>query len=107
MACLYEGEKTMYAIVISRQYHPGKLGEVIQLWQDKVAPVLKQQQGFKAAYMVGDRSTGKGEVITLWEGEAAASAWAASDQQKQIVQMLEPYRMTPPTRALYEVFAQA
>ena len=68
----------MYARLINSQLKPEKVGDAVAIWRDKVGPDLKKLKGFKGAYLVGDRKTGKGVTITLWETEADATAMNAS-----------------------------
>ena len=96
----------MYARVITSQLQPGKTEDAITLWRDSVAPGLKQTKGFKGAYLVGDRNTGKGVTITLWETEADAMAVDASGQYQQTIAMFAALFAAPPTREQYEVFLQ-
>jgi hypothetical protein len=55
----------MYARIINSQLVVDKTDEAVSIWRDKVAPRLKDTKGFKGAYLVGDRGTGKGVTITL------------------------------------------
>ena len=71
----------MYARVINSQLLPGKVDDSVSIWRDKVAPNIKQAQGFKGAYLFGDRQTGKGVTITLWETEDDANAMNAGLSQ--------------------------
>ena len=59
----------MYARVIKSNLFVGKADDAVSIWRDKVAPSIKQAKGFKGAYLVGDRGTGKGLTITLWESK--------------------------------------
>jgi heme-degrading monooxygenase HmoA len=68
----------MYARVFTQRLVAGKADEAVAIWRDKVAPIAKQSKGFKGAYLVGDRATGKGLTITLWESEEDAEAMNAS-----------------------------
>ena len=96
----------MYARVITSQLQPGKTDEAIALWRDSVAPSLKQTTGFKGAYLVGDRDTGKGVIITLWETEADAIAVDSSGQYQQTIALFAALLAAPPTREQYEVLLQ-
>jgi len=64
----------MSARVITTQTSPGKLADAIQLWRESVAPSVKQQKGFKRAYLLVERATGKIRTIGLWETEADLQA---------------------------------
>ena len=94
----------MHARVITSQFKPGKTDEAVALWKDSVAPSLKQTKGFKGAYLVGDRKSGKGVAVTLWESEADATAMDTSGQyQKTLAKFGDMFAGTP-TREIYEVF---
>ena len=96
----------MHARVITSQLQPGKTDEAIALWRDSVAPSLKQTKGFKGAYLVGDRNSGKGATITLWETEADAMAMDTSGQYQQTIAMFAALFAAPPAREQYEVLLQ-
>lgn len=96
----------MYARVITSQLQPGKTDEALALWRDSVVPSLKQTKGFKGAYLTGDRSTGKGVTITLWETEADAAAMDTSGQYQQTIALFAALFAAPPTREQYEVLLQ-
>ena len=68
----------MYARVINSQLVPEKVEDAVSVWRDKVAPNIKQAKGFKGAYLVGDRETGNGLTITLWETKEDADAMNAA-----------------------------
>ena len=62
----------MFARMVKSRVLPGKTDKALALWRDKVVPVMKEARGFKGAYVIGDRETGQGITITLWETEADA-----------------------------------
>jgi heme-degrading monooxygenase HmoA len=94
----------MYARVINSQVKSGKTDDAVSIWREKVAPGLKQAKGFKGAYLVGDRKTGKGVTITLWETEADASAMNAA--LPQTFALFNELFTTQPETAQYEVLLQ-
>lgn len=96
----------MYARVITTQLLPGKVDDAISLWRDNVTPSLKQTKGFRGAYLLGDRATGKGVTITLWESEADAVAMDTSGQYQQTIAMFAAMFAAPPSRERYEVFVE-
>jgi len=61
-------------ITYSQLVSTEKVDEALTIWKEKVGPTLKQTKGFKGAYLIGDRSTGKGVTITLWDSEADLNA---------------------------------
>jgi len=94
----------MYARVFNSNLVPGKADEAVAVWRDKVAPVAKQSKGFKGAYLVGNRETGKGITITLWETMEDADAMNASLPQS--LAFFEGLFAEPPTLETYEVLLQ-
>jgi len=96
----------MYARVITTQLQPGKADDATNLWREKIAPSLKQTKGFKGAYLFGDRNTGKGVTITLWETEADATAMDTSGQYQQSIALFAQLLAAPPTREQFEVMLQ-
>jgi heme-degrading monooxygenase HmoA len=96
----------VYARVITTQLKPGQTDSAIKVWQDSAVPLLKKQPGFQGAYLVGDRTTGKGVTITLWDSEANASAMDSSGQYQRAVAMFAELLAAPPSREQFEVFVQ-
>ena len=94
----------MYARMINSQLVAGKTEEAVSIWRDKVAPGLKDVKGFKGAYLVGDRATGKGVTITLWETKEDADAMNASLQQT--LALFDGLFVGQPSLDTYEVLVQ-
>jgi heme-degrading monooxygenase HmoA len=94
----------MYARVISSQLLPGKTDDAVSVWRDKVAPTIKQAKGFKGAYLVGDRETGKGITITLWETKEDADALNAA--LPQTLALFDGLFAAQPSLETYEVLVQ-
>jgi len=94
----------MYARVFTSQFFNGKGDEAVDIWRDKVAPIAKQAKGFKGAYLMGDRATGKGLTITFWETKEDADAMNASLQQSQA--MFDDLWEARPVPETYEVRLQ-
>ena len=95
----------MYARVTNTQVVDGKIDESISIWKDKLAPQLKQAKGFKGVYVIGDRGTGKGMSITLWETKEDADATLAT--QPQSLALFEGLLSGTPSLDTYEVVFQA
>lgn len=78
----------MYARVTVVQGSPDKIEDGIGSFKSQVLPVVKSVDGYKAAFLLVDRSTGNGLGISLWEtedarrqaGEAVTEARAATIQ---------------------------
>lgn len=94
----------MYARVINSQAVASRVDEAVSIWRDKVAPNLKQAKGFKGAYLVGDRETGRSLTITLWETKEDADAMNAA--LPQTLALFEGIFTAPPTLDAYEVMVQ-
>jgi heme-degrading monooxygenase HmoA len=94
----------MYARMINSQLKSGKVVDAVAIWRDKVAPDLKKAKGFKGAYLVGDRKTGKGLTITLWETEADANAMNAG--LSQTFALFDGLFAAQPETVQYEVLLQ-
>ncbi len=97
----------MYAQVVRMQVQPGKADEAIAIWKDSVAPVARQQKGFKNAYFLVDRSANKGMGFSLWESETDVAALMESGVYQEQVAKFAAVFAGPPERELYEVPGQA
>jgi heme-degrading monooxygenase HmoA len=91
----------MYARNVTVQNAPDKLDEVIQLWRESVVPSLKQQKGFKRAYLLVERSTGKVRTMGLWETEADLQASVGWNQEQ--IAKFTGFFTAPPNVEHYEV----
>ena len=94
----------MYIRVINSQLVAGKTDEAVSIWGDKVAPNLKQAKGFKGAYLVGDRETGKGITLTLWETIEDADAMNAA--LPQTLALFDGIFAAQPSLETFEVLLQ-
>lgn len=94
----------MYARVTNTQVVVDKIDEAVSIWKDKLAPRLKQAKGFQGVYVMGDRATGKGMSITLWETREDADATLA--MQPQSLALFEGLLSGPPSVDTYEVVFQ-
>ena len=61
----------MHARVTISQTSPDKVDLAEKVIKEQVIPAAKKVPGFKGGYWLGDRMTGKGITITLFESEAA------------------------------------
>jgi heme-degrading monooxygenase HmoA len=94
----------MYMRVISSQLVPGKTDDAVSIWGDKVAASLQQAKGFKGAYLLGDRETGKGITITIWETKEDADAMNAA--LPQTLALFDGLFAAQPSLETYEVLLQ-
>lgn len=97
----------MFARTVMMQTQPGTADETIAIYTDSVLPAAKQQKGFKGAFLLTDRATGKGMSITLWASEADLKAGEAAGYYQQQIAKFGPVLAAPPVREIFEVSAQA
>jgi len=97
----------MYARVTISKIKPGKFDEAIAIYRDSVVPAAKQQKGCKGLFDLGDRATGKGMSIVLWDTEADMKASEASGFYQQQVGKFKDLFAEPPVLEHYEVVVQA
>lgn len=91
----------MFARVTHVQSKPGKLDEVVALFQDSVMPLLKRQQGFNSSLLLTDPATGKGMSITVWESEADLQAGDSNGVLLEQVIKVMPLLAVPPVPEIF------
>ncbi len=95
---------SMYARVTSVE-----LGDdadrAISLVRDQIVPLARQQEGIVAAYWLGDRDSGRGLAVTIWESENAMIASEAVAREAARREQQDADVQTE-TVEHYEVFAQ-
>jgi heme-degrading monooxygenase HmoA len=96
----------MYARLGVTSVNPGKIDEVITLYQESLIPVAKKQKGFRGAYLLTDRDANQVTSISLWETEADLHASEASGYYREQVAKFAGLLSTPPTGELLEVSVQ-
>jgi quinol monooxygenase YgiN len=60
----------MYARVITARIEPRHLDDAISLWQEEVAPSVRQQKGLISARLFVDREGGEVLSMGLWQTRA-------------------------------------
>jgi len=96
----------MFARILSYQFNIDKLNEAAKRYDDRVIPAMKSQKGYRGAYMLSDRKTGKGISMTLWDSEEDAIADEQSGQLQERSSWFKDFFTTTPAREGYEVSAQ-
>lgn len=78
----------MFARVTITEGSPAGIDAAISFMRETVLPQARSMRGFKGAYLLVDRKTGKEIGIALWETEADlnASTEAANRLRAQYVQ---------------------
>jgi len=93
----------MFARLTIVQMKEDKVGEAINIYKDNVVPAAKSQKGYKGAYLLTDRDTGKGMSITIWDTEEDAAANEQSGHYQEQVGKFKDIFGAPPVREGYEV----
>ena len=101
------GGDFMFARVSIVQGKPEKMDEGIRHYQEKLLPEARKMAGFKGAYLLVDRKSGKNLGITLWDTEKnmQASTVAANKLRAQAAEKLADPK--PPVVEIYEVAVQS
>ena len=96
----------MLARVSTLQGKPQQAEDGIRQYRDQVIPWGKKMAGFKGAYFLVDRKSGKEISITLWDTEKNLqdSSKAADQLRAQASQAVAASK--PPVVEIYEVAAQ-
>ena len=96
----------MFARVSTIQGKPQQVEGGIRQYREQVMPAVKKMAGFKGAYFLVNRKSGKEVSITLWDTEKdmQASTKAADQLRAQASQTVAAAK--PPTVDIYEVAVQ-
>ncbi len=96
----------MYGSIVTFQIRSGREDEAVRIYQDSLAPLVKEQGGFQHSYFLMDRTTRKATIVGLWETEASARGFETSGRNQQAVDMMAEVLDGPVTRKVYEISAQ-
>jgi len=83
-----------------------KIDDCIEIYEKSVVPAARSQQGYKGAYLLVDRKTGKGISITLWKSEEDAISNEDNRYYQEQVLKFRIFFTKPPIREGYEVSVQ-
>ena len=65
-----------------------KIDEAAKLFEESVIPAFRTQKGYRGAYFISDRTTGKSICVSLWESKENALANEQSHvYQEQLVKI--------------------
>ena len=64
-------QRATHARVIRLKTEPTNTDTAIKQWKSEILPLLKKQDGFRGATLVGNRKTGDGLSVTYWASEEA------------------------------------
>ncbi len=96
----------MFARLTIVQVKSDKIDETIKIFEENVIPAAKSQKGYRGAYLLTDRKTGKGISMTLWDSEEKAVANEQSGYYQEQVSKFKEFFTAPPVREGYEVSIQ-
>ena len=79
----------MFARTITAAIVPGKADEAVQIYNEQVVPLMKQQPGYVRSTMLLDREANEAMTISVWEShEAAASTGEGTSYLAEALGML-------------------
>jgi heme-degrading monooxygenase HmoA len=93
----------MFARLTIFQAKTDKLDETIKSWKERDIPEHKSEKGFRGAYLLTDRKTGKGVSLTLWDSEEDVIADEQSGLYQKQKDRYKDVFTAPPVREGYEV----
>ena len=97
----------MHARMVSVQIKTERVDDMVRIWKDLVLPAAQAQPGFKGALVVGDRETGDGFSISLWDSVADMEAGESSGYYQEQLAKFGDMFAGQPTRKHFEVFLHA
>ena len=96
----------MFARLTMAPMKMDKLDETIKIFEESIVPAAKSQKGYRGAYLLTDRKTGKEVSISLWDSEEDAIANEQSGYYREQVSKLKEFFTALPVREGYEVSFQ-
>jgi heme-degrading monooxygenase HmoA len=85
---------------------PINVGEAVRIYQERVLPAAREQEGFKGTLMLTDPETGEGLSISFWSSEYDMHASEESGFYHRKLSELEAFFISTPVRKHYEVSVQ-
>ena len=64
----------MFARTITAAIVPGKADEAVQVYNEQVIPLMKQQPGYVRSTMLVDREANQAMTVSVWETHEAATS---------------------------------
>jgi len=95
-------------LTIVPQIKVDRIDEATQFFEENIVPASKSQKGYRGAWLLIDRTTGKGVAITMWDSEKDAITNEKSGYyQEQLVKFMGFLVSPSYIREGYEVVVQA
>ena len=96
----------MFARLVSAQVGSDKFNKGITIWKEKDMPLTESVKGYRGAYLLTDRKTGKVISMTLWDSEEEAIADEQSALHQKQVDMYKGLLIGEPVAQYFEVNAK-
>jgi len=96
----------MFARLTTVQMKRDKIDEGVKIFEQSVIPTAKAQKGYRGAYLLTDRKTGKGVSIALWDSEQDIVASEESGYYQEQLSKFKDTMVAPSVREVYEVSVQ-
>ncbi len=93
----------MYARVSTIMGAPAQAEAGIKGYRDKTLPAMKKMPGYKGAYLLVDRKSGKFLSITLWSSMADLQASASAADKLREQGATDSAASRPPSYEVFEV----
>ena len=96
----------MYTRLLIMKMKIDRIDEASMLFEESVIPLCKDKKGYKGAYFLADRKTGKCNMITIWDSEEDMMATEQSRFfQEQIIKFMRFFTSNP-IREAYEIVVE-
>src|SRR5438128_12691932 len=92
----------MFSRIVSMQVKPNSNREFTELFQKKLIPTLRQQQGFKDEMLFQDPGGPEVVAISLWESKENAEAYARATYPELLKTLAKVIEGTPKVKT-YQV----
>ena len=96
----------MFARLVSAQVGADKVNEGITIWKEKDIPLMESVKGYRGAYLLIDRKTGKVTSMALWDSEEEAVADEKSVLHQEQVGMYKGLLIGETVAQYFEVSAK-
>jgi hypothetical protein len=96
----------MLARVITSEGKPEQLEAVLRYFRENVGPTARKMTGFKGAYFLVDRRSGKTLGMALWDTEEHLQASAQMTARLGVGMAQAAGATKPPAVEVYEVAVQ-
>lgn len=96
----------MYTRVLIVKMEIDRLDEASKLFEESVIPLCKDKKGYRGAYFLADRKTGKCNLITIWDSE---EDMIATEKSRFFLEQIVKFRCfftSGPIREAYEVVVE-